>query len=124
MAVHDQNVELIEVLLEAGADTSIRDGNKRTPLYYAGPLQYLFYPFPNAYNSIPIEPGAENSLQEDIEDGNIVALLDPAFEEQRIVVKRKGKVMPGWKYLFEEQKNPLTRQNVNLSRLVFTPFFI
>lgn len=119
MAVIDQNKELIELLLEHGADISIRDTDKHTPFYYAGPLQYLFYPFPNEYNSIPTESGNENSLQEDIEDGNILALLDPGFPEQQIVVKRKGKVTPGWKYLFEERKNPLTRQNVNLSSLTF-----
>jgi hypothetical protein len=118
-AAYSQKKEVIELLLEAGANTEARDAYGHTPEYYAGPLQYLFYRFPAEYESVALEPGSENSIQEEIEEGNVLAMLNPAFPEQRIVAKRKGKPTTGWKYLFETRKNPLTRQNINLTGLTF-----
>ncbi len=119
LAAYGHKKEVIEILLEAGANPDARDVYGNTPEYYAGPLQYLFYRFPATYESIALESGAENIIQEEIEEGNVLAMLNPAFEEQRIVAKRRGKPTAGWKYLFETRKNPLTRQNVNLSTLTF-----
>ncbi len=120
IATQNQNVELIELLLEYEADTSIRDYDKHTPLFYAGPLKYLFHPLQNDYTTIMFEPETENIMHAKIKDGNILTMLDyPHFNKEPLITKRNGKVTPEWKYLYDERKNPHTKQNVNLMNVRF-----
>ncbi len=119
LAAIRRNEELIQVLLEAGADLSLPDSEGRQAIQYAGPLGYLLYPFPGEIESIPLEPESKNSIHEEIKNKNTLALLNPAFPEQRIVVKRNGKVTDGWKYLYTERKNPWTRQAIQLDGLQY-----
>lgn len=119
IATQNQNAELIELLLEYGADPSIPDENKHTPLYYAGSLKHLFYPFQNEYNTILLEPNAENIMQKKIKDGNMLAMLNYPLFKEPLIIKRNGKATNEWKYLYDKQKNPQTNQTIDLMNVRF-----
>lgn len=54
-----------------------------------------------------------NAIHEDIEEGNVIAELNPAYPEQRLVVRKAtGVPTAGRNYLHRTRKNPLTREAI------------
>lgn len=54
-----------------------------------------------------------NAIHEEIEEGNVFAELNPAFPEQRLVVRKaSGQPTAGRNYLRRTRKNPLTRETI------------
>jgi hypothetical protein len=72
---------------------------------------------PDAVANLPemmVAPNTSNVIHEDVEEGNVVALLKPGFEEQMLVVRKSdGSVTAGRNYLHRRGMNPLTREAVN-----------
>jgi hypothetical protein len=61
-----------------------------------------------------VAPNTSNVIHEDVEEGNVVALLKPGFEDQMLVVrKRNGSTTAGRNYLHTRRQNPMTREPVD-----------
>lgn len=59
-----------------------------------------------------------DGLMETIEEGNTLAILNPKFPDQRVVIqKANGSYTDGWRYLQEKQQNPFTRESINPNRM-------
>jgi predicted LPLAT superfamily acyltransferase len=123
MASYEGHLEVVRLLLEAGADKDIENIDGETPIDVANESIRKLLRDSEAikrFNAFFVSPNDDDALIEPIEEGNIVAFLDPLHPDQRIV-KRKANATentPGWKYIATKRMNPLTVQPLNPSALV------
>lgn len=74
-------------------------------------LNIVQIPYAQQENGTFVPP--VNAIQEDIEEGNVIAELNPAYPEQRLVVRKaSGVPTAGRNYLHRTRKNPLTRETI------------
>lgn len=127
-AVSFNKPDIVKLLLEKGADKEIttNDGLRAIDMATSISVKYLLEgsDLLNTSKTIKIPERNDNneeqvnSIQEPIEDGNIIALLKPNFPDQRIVVRKSnGNITEGWKWLSTKKINPVTREPIQLNSL-------